>query len=84
MTNSNQNNENLPKILYKYLPLRTIDELNYRLDMLENSRLYMPYYKQLNDKQQEGEFFKLNFDNNPYNIIKQFEVLENSIIITNI
>ena len=84
MTNSNQNNENFPKILYKYLPLRTIDELNYRLDMLENSRLYMPYYKQLNDKQQEGEFFKLNFDNNPYDIIKQFEVLEDSIIITNI
>ncbi len=83
MTNSNQNNEKLPKILYKYLPLRTINELNYRLDMLENSHLYMPYYKQLNDKQ-EGEFFKLNFDNNPYDIIKQFKVLENSIIITNI
>ena len=42
MTNSNQNNENLPKILYKYLPLRTTDELNYRLDMLKNSHIYMP------------------------------------------
>ena len=83
MTSLNQNNENFPKILYKYLPLRTTDKLNYRLDMLKNSRLYMPYYKQLNDKQ-EGKFFKLNFDNNPYDIIKQFEVLENSIIITNI
>ena len=83
MTNSNQNNENFPKILCKYLPLRTIDELNYKLDMLKNSRLYIPYYKQLNNKN-EGKFFKLNFDNNPYNIIKQFKVLENSIIITNI
>ena len=51
--------------------------------MLKNSRLYIPYYKQLNNKN-EGKFFKLNFDNNPYNIIKQFKVLENSIIITNI
>ncbi len=51
--------------------------------MLKNSHIYMPYYKQLNDKN-EGKFFKLNFDNNPYDIIKQFEVLENSIIITNI
>ncbi len=53
MTNSNQNNENLPKFLYKYLPLKDLTHLYYRSAninaMLPKSMIFFPDYRKLND-----------------------------------
>ena len=53
MTNSNQNNENLPKILYKYLPLKDLTHLYYRganiNAMPTENMIFFPDYRKLND-----------------------------------
>ena len=53
MTNSNQNNENFPKILYKYLPLKDLTHFYYRSaninTMLTENVIFFPDYRKLND-----------------------------------
>ena len=53
MTNSNQNNENLPKILCKYLPLKDLTHFYYRNEnintMLTENKIFFPDYRKLND-----------------------------------
>ena len=39
----------LPKLLFKYLPIVSTEQLAFRLDTLKNNRIYFPNYTQLND-----------------------------------
>ena len=51
----------LPKLVAKYKSVVEIQELEWIIDTLEESRLYMPTYKQLNDPL-EGTGIKLPYD----------------------
>lgn len=42
-------NDILPKLLFKYLPITSREQLAFRLDTLKNNRIYFPNYTQLND-----------------------------------
>ncbi|MBD5631732.1 MAG: DUF2971 domain-containing protein [Clostridia bacterium] len=42
-------NPGMPKILFKYLPITTREQLSFRLDTLKNNHIFFPNYNQLND-----------------------------------
>ena len=51
--------ESIPKYLFKYKSISSLEDVERFLDIIRNNRIYYPTYKQLNDPL-EGAGFNIN------------------------
>lgn len=51
--------ESIPKYLFKYKSISSLEDVGRFLDIIRNNRIYYPTYKQLNDPL-EGAGFNIN------------------------
>ena len=48
--------ESIPKYLFKYKSISSLEDVERFLDIIKNNRIYYPTYKQLNDPLEGAEY----------------------------